>query len=65
MKQPEIISGGSGERREIALTFDDGPSRWTAEIAGVLEEHGCNATFFLLPVITQTSPDPITRIPQV
>jgi peptidoglycan/xylan/chitin deacetylase (PgdA/CDA1 family) len=44
---PPLVSRGSGERREIALTFDDGPGRWTAEIAGTLEEHGCAATFFL------------------
>lgn len=43
----ELISRGDGERAEIALTFDDGPGRWTAEIAAVFERHECHATFFL------------------
>src|SRR5215213_1710392 len=32
----------------VALTFDDGPSQWTAEIAAALEAHDCRGTFFLL-----------------
>jgi peptidoglycan/xylan/chitin deacetylase (PgdA/CDA1 family) len=43
---PAIVHRGRGERPEVALTFDDGPSRWTAEIAAVFEEHDCRATFF-------------------
>jgi peptidoglycan-N-acetylglucosamine deacetylase len=43
----EIVHRGAGERAEIALTFDDGPARWTEEIAAVFERHGCRATFFL------------------
>jgi peptidoglycan-N-acetylglucosamine deacetylase len=36
-------------RREIALTFDDGPSsEWTPQILDLLREHGARATFFLL-----------------
>lgn len=45
--RPQVISRGDGRRREIALTFDDGPSQWTAEIASVFERHGCRATFFM------------------
>lgn len=44
---PSIVHRGPTSRAEIALTFDDGPSRWTAEIAASFEEHGCRATFFL------------------
>jgi peptidoglycan/xylan/chitin deacetylase (PgdA/CDA1 family) len=43
----KIVRRGEGSRGEIALTFDDGPSRWTAAIAASFEEHGCCATFFL------------------
>ena len=35
-------------RPMIALTFDDGPSRYTTGILDVLEEHGAHATFFVL-----------------
>lgn len=45
--RPTVISHGTGGRAEVALTFDDGPSPWTAEIAAVLEAHGCRGTFFV------------------
>jgi peptidoglycan-N-acetylglucosamine deacetylase len=45
--RPRIVSRGDGQRDEIALTFDDGPSHWTAQIAATFEEHDCHATFFL------------------
>lgn len=32
----------------IALTFDDGPSRYTKQIIDLLKEYNCNATFFVL-----------------
>ena len=38
---------GEGERL-VALTFDDGPGRYTDRILDILEEHGAAATFFVL-----------------
>jgi len=32
----------------VALTFDDGPSRWTLPIAEALERHGSRGTFFAI-----------------
>jgi peptidoglycan/xylan/chitin deacetylase (PgdA/CDA1 family) len=32
----------------VALTFDDGPSAWTAGMLDLLEHHGGHATFFAL-----------------
>lgn len=32
----------------IALTFDDGPSKYTKDIIELLKEYDCNATFFVL-----------------
>jgi len=40
------ISLGSHRRREIALTFDDGPSPYTPQILSVLERNHVPATFF-------------------
>jgi peptidoglycan/xylan/chitin deacetylase (PgdA/CDA1 family) len=37
---------GSGQRRALALTFDDGPSESTPRILEILERHGVFATFF-------------------
>ncbi len=33
---------------KIALTFDDGPSEWTAPILDLLAEHDARATFFVV-----------------
>jgi peptidoglycan-N-acetylglucosamine deacetylase len=58
LRRPRIVYRGKGLRGEVALTFDDGPSRWTAEIAAILEEHGCRATFFLRgPAVEQRPAD--------
>lgn len=32
----------------VAITFDDGPSKYTEEIIETLKENNCNATFFVL-----------------
>lgn len=37
---------GSPRRREVALTFDDGPSTWTPKILAVLRREHAVATFF-------------------
>jgi peptidoglycan/xylan/chitin deacetylase (PgdA/CDA1 family) len=40
---------GPVRRREVALTFDDGPStEWTPQILDLLRDHGACATFFVL-----------------
>lgn len=55
--RPRIVSRGDEGRREVALTFDDGPSRWTAEVASVFERHGCRATFFMRGPAVEELPD--------
>jgi peptidoglycan/xylan/chitin deacetylase (PgdA/CDA1 family) len=37
---------GSGKRRSVALTFDDGPSESTPQILEILARHNVPATFF-------------------
>jgi peptidoglycan/xylan/chitin deacetylase (PgdA/CDA1 family) len=39
---------GAATGRQIALTFDDGPSEWTADLLDVLESKGAKATFFVM-----------------
>ena len=41
-------TNGSRSRREVALTFDDGPSRYTPDVLQVLERERAPATFFLI-----------------
>jgi peptidoglycan/xylan/chitin deacetylase (PgdA/CDA1 family) len=45
----KVLCQGPEDRKEIALTFDDGPmEQFTPEILEVLREKGVKATFFLI-----------------
>ena len=55
--RPRIVTRASGTPAAVALTFDDGPSEWTAEVAGALEQHGCRGTFFLLGAAVERHPE--------
>jgi peptidoglycan/xylan/chitin deacetylase (PgdA/CDA1 family) len=44
------VSAGGGRRREIALTFDDGPGPYTERIVAVLQRMRVPATFFQIGV---------------
>jgi peptidoglycan-N-acetylglucosamine deacetylase len=44
---PFIVAGG-GERREVALTFDDGPGPYTDQVLDVLKRDHAPATFFIV-----------------
>jgi cellulose synthase/poly-beta-1,6-N-acetylglucosamine synthase-like glycosyltransferase/peptidoglycan/xylan/chitin deacetylase (PgdA/CDA1 family) len=48
--------------RRIALTFDDGPSRWTPEILDVLKRHHVRATFFVIGSRVAERPDLVRRM---
>jgi peptidoglycan-N-acetylglucosamine deacetylase len=41
------VERGSRWRRQVALTFDDGPDEATPEILDLLRGHGARATFFV------------------
>jgi chitin deacetylase len=42
----DYIEAGTRRRREVALTFDDGPSPWTPKLVKVLRRRNVPATFF-------------------
>jgi peptidoglycan/xylan/chitin deacetylase (PgdA/CDA1 family) len=46
----------------VALTFDDGPSRWTAPILDLLAEAGARATFFVIGVYVRDNADLLQRM---
>ncbi|MGI8731294.1 MAG: polysaccharide deacetylase family protein [Solirubrobacteraceae bacterium] len=48
LRRPRVVTHAAGRPPAVALTFDDGPSPWSGEIAAALEAHGCRGTFFLL-----------------
>ncbi len=43
-----FISRGSRQKREVALTFDDGPSPYTPQVLKILRERDAPATFFII-----------------
>src|SRR6476646_3328751 len=50
-------------RREVALTFDDGPDpEYTPQLLDLLKKHNVKATFFVLGQKAELNPDIILRI---
>lgn len=60
--RPRIVYRAAGRPRAVALTFDDGPSLWTARIAGALEAHGCRGTFFVLGAAAEHDRDRVAAL---
>jgi len=61
--EARVVSGIelSVEQKLAALTFDDGPSRWTASVLDALARHGARGTFFLLGRHVPRHPDVLRR----
>jgi peptidoglycan/xylan/chitin deacetylase (PgdA/CDA1 family) len=47
---------------QVALTFDDGPSKYTEEILAVLEEYDIPATFFFIGKNIERFPEAVTAV---
>lgn len=52
-----VVECFTAPSKTIALTFDNGPDKYTADILNVLELYGVNATFFLLGVNVEQYPE--------
>lgn len=50
------------EKREIYLTFDDGPSKYTSTILDILKEYNVKATFFVIGKTDENSLNMYNRI---
>lgn len=62
-RHPDILWRGDPSRREIALTFDDGPHpRDTPGVLDVLAKHKIQATFFLIGANIQFNPSLVKYI---
>jgi peptidoglycan-N-acetylglucosamine deacetylase len=58
-----VISGRSGKRRAVAITFDDGPhSENTPRILDTLSVYGATATFFLQANMAEKYPELVREI---
>jgi peptidoglycan-N-acetylglucosamine deacetylase len=55
------VRAGGAARRDLALTFDDGPGPWTAPILRTLERHRAPATFFVIGRQAAARPDLVRR----
>jgi peptidoglycan/xylan/chitin deacetylase (PgdA/CDA1 family) len=44
----EAVGSAGGGSKEIALTFDDGPSAYTAQVLDILDLYDAKATFFIV-----------------
>jgi peptidoglycan/xylan/chitin deacetylase (PgdA/CDA1 family) len=53
---------GNTDRKQIALTFDDGPSRYTEQILDILLENNIPATFFVMGRQAELFPETIRRM---
>jgi peptidoglycan-N-acetylglucosamine deacetylase len=63
--EPLIIFKGSGEKKAVALTFDDGPDTYyTKRVLDILKKEGVHATFFVTGKNAQAHPEMIRRILQ-
>lgn len=58
-----IVERGGHKRRQVALTFDDGPdARWTPAILDILARHHAPATFFVTGANAMGEPELLRRI---
>jgi peptidoglycan/xylan/chitin deacetylase (PgdA/CDA1 family) len=55
------VAAGSRRRRDVALTFDDGPSPFTVKVLAILERERAAATFFDIGRAAQMFPALVAR----
>lgn len=56
-----FIHEGRPQKRQVALTFDDGPSPYTERILHILRRHDTPATFFVLGNMVDERPEVVRR----
>jgi peptidoglycan/xylan/chitin deacetylase (PgdA/CDA1 family) len=61
--RPVVYSMGNPSKKQIALTFDDGPDdHYTPQILDILKTKGVKATFFIVGQEAKNHPDMLRRI---
>lgn len=59
------LTNGGRDRRQVALTFDDGPlPPYTGRVLDILERYGVTATFFCVGMLADAYPDGVAEIRQ-
>ena len=60
---PWVVQRFGGQKKQVALTFDDGPdANWTPEILDVLKREKVPATFFVIGANAERRPELVRRI---
>lgn len=63
--EPLVFFKGSGDKKAVALTFDDGPDTYyTVKVLDILNKEGVHATFFVVGLNAQAHPGMLRRIVQ-
>ena len=57
MAEPWVVCSARPDRREIAFTFDDGPSGSTLDVLDVLDAHDARGTFFVVGEWVERRPE--------
>lgn len=57
-----VVHAAPGYGRTVALTFDDGPGEWTADVLRILDEYQVPAAFFVVGRAAEAHPDLVRRI---
>lgn len=57
----EFLRFGKPNKRQVALTFDDGPGPYTNQVLQILRRHGAPATFFISGVMVDEFPGIVER----
>ncbi|HYL74221.1 MAG TPA: glycosyltransferase [Bryobacteraceae bacterium] len=56
-----VESSGGSTQKQIAITFDDGPSQYTSQVLDVLKQKQVPATFFVIGLNAEQYPSMIQR----
>lgn len=59
---PAAPTAANSGNKVIALTFDDGPGPYTAQLLDILDQHGAKATFFLIGSKVSAQADVLRRM---
>ena len=58
----QVVRRGPSAGRKVALTFDDGPGTYTAQILSILKRYNAKATFFSVGSVVRANPSIARRI---
>ncbi len=64
-QMPDTVRVVDLSKKLVAITYDDGPCKYTDDILDILEEHGSVATFFELGNLMSSQPEALKRMDEL